>query len=127
MKKNTVPLLDINCEDYHDKVPKSGDSRASSPAFSYFSIASSKVKETPGFSSVFSCMKSSLRWKASLLNKRERIQARAYRRRYCVSNNKHKLFRARDHRVVQRVYHGLSWGHSYNGESQGDDEIYSPR
>jgi Ca2+-binding EF-hand superfamily protein len=74
MKKNTLLLLDLNSEDGDDddEVSNTKDSGASSPAFSYFSIASSKIEETPGLSSVFSCMKSSLRWKASLLKKRER-------------------------------------------------------
>ena len=48
MKKNTLPLLDLDSDDYHDKVSNSKDSGASSPAFSLFQLASTKVKETPG-------------------------------------------------------------------------------
>ena len=68
MKKADLTRFEMNYED--DEAPMR--SETSSPTFSYFSIASSKVEEKPGLSTFFSCMKSSLRWKASLLNKRER-------------------------------------------------------
>ena len=62
-------LLDNDSDDEVSKV----QSGSSSPTFSYFSIASSSdEEEKPGVSTLFSCIKSSLRWKASLLSKRER-------------------------------------------------------
>ena len=57
---------------FGDRSANTEDSRCSSPAFSYFSINSSIAEPKPGMSTFFSCMKSSIRWKASLLNKRER-------------------------------------------------------
>ena len=46
---------------------------ASSPTFSYFSIAPSEHGHNYGFTSILSCMKSSLKWKASLLSKRNKM------------------------------------------------------
>lgn len=47
----------------------------SSLGFSYFSIASTEACENIGLGAVLSCMKSKLRWKASLINKRNRTAA----------------------------------------------------
>ena len=63
-------------EDLDDET-SSFRSEASSPTFSYFSISSSNDEEekpSPTVSTLFSCMKSSLRWKASLLRERGRKQ-----------------------------------------------------
>ena len=63
------PLIELNNDDEESNI----QSECSSPTFSYFSIASSSDEEDkPGFSTILSCMKSSMRWKASLLKKRER-------------------------------------------------------
>ena len=70
MKTNDFLQYDTTLEDDSEKEKE--DSRSESPAFSYFSIASSKVETKSGLSTFFSCMKSSIRWKASLLNKKER-------------------------------------------------------
>ena len=61
----------------HDQDDESSSlhSDLSSPTFSYFSIDSNSdhdEEEKPSVSTLFSCMKSSLRWKASLLNRRNR-------------------------------------------------------
>ena len=62
-------LLDKDSDNEVSKV----ESGSSSPTFSYFSIASrSEEEEKPGVSTLFSCIKSSLRLKASLLSRRER-------------------------------------------------------
>ena len=62
-------LLDNDSDDDVSKV----QSGSSSPTFFYFSIASnSDEEEKPGVSTLFSCIESSLRWKASLLSRREK-------------------------------------------------------
>ena len=63
------PPIELNDDNKDSEI----HSESSSPTFSYFSIASSgDEEEKPGFSTFLSCMKSSMRWKASLLKKRER-------------------------------------------------------
>ena len=63
------PAIELNEDEEESEI----HSESSSPTFSYFSIASSTdEEEKPGFSTFLSCMKSSMRWKASLLKKRER-------------------------------------------------------
>lgn len=68
-------LCDKFVNEENDENSSSVCSESSLPTFSYFSIDSSGDEEeevAPTVSTLFSCMKSSLRWKASLLRRRER-------------------------------------------------------